>query len=111
MTFTCSCGLRIEIPEPSSRAQLRDLLYDHRLCARRAQRKEATAGYEEGWKAGYAKGMDAGTDIGYSDAKLRAHLAIDALDREMVRAERSIAPKEVGRRVADVINALVGARS
>jgi len=71
----------------------------------------APAGYEEGWKAGYAKGLDAGIAIGYSDAKLRAYLAIDALDREMVRAERSIAPREVGRRVADVIKALVGDRS
>ena len=35
--------------------------------------------YEEGWKAGYAKGLASGEAIGYSDGRYRTWKAIEVL--------------------------------
>jgi len=105
MRFVCSCGATYEIPD-SGWAYLREITELHAGCLDRAKPQ----GYEEAWRAGYAKGADAGSAIGYSDAKARAYLALDALERELLRESLALAPKEIIRRVNDVIKTVVGAR-
>lgn len=104
LTFVCSCGLRINFPGGTTRAQLRELLADHKDCAERAQTK-GTDVYEEAWKAGYAKGVDAGIAIGYSDARTRTWLAVD-------HYVKTAGASRVGKQlIEESIQSLVGGRS
>jgi flagellar biosynthesis/type III secretory pathway protein FliH len=60
--------------------------------------------YKEGYKAGYASGFSDGTGAGYSDAKHRAYLALDAV------ADSGKVDKQALKRVDEAVSRLVGKR-
>lgn len=108
MTFSCACGMRFE---GLSEVMLLELVNRHGGHAKESRVEPATAGYEEGWKAGYVKGMDAGVGVGYSDAKARVFLAIDALEQELTRPGTvHLGTKEIVRRMDAAVKGLVGGR-
>lgn len=44
---------------------------------------ERAVGYREGWIKGYGEGIEDGKSHGYTDAKARAHIAVQDADPEV----------------------------
>lgn len=67
-----------------------------------AREDEATA-YRDGYRAGYAKGIEDGAGQGYSDAKARAWIAVDLIDEP--------GASYMKKKMSEALKAMVGARA